>query len=450
MTRVQWLLMVVVTAELASGGYVLSRRLGRATPPVPDLAAVDPVAAEDLRVLAANCSTPAQWARLGEVYLATGFFPESAACFRTASALDWASADFAFKHAFALERIGMLDEANAQYEAAILRNHPRAAHCRYYMARNHLRLEQADRAMNEFKEAGALAGARYELAVLNARAGRIAEADAEATRLSAEFPETYEPVSLRYRLAVARQKQLAADRFADLFVNRPRPLPTPFDTEVAWVFGVANGVGRDRLFRDAGREMQAGRAGSAEANLRRALAAGWSPEMTDKLADVLFALGRPQEAAAVLAEAVARGGPSFGLLWRLGQAYDALGQPQRAVELWERAAQSATGPGAKGLWQDLAERYQRTGNPVRAKPFQAKALLSDAMDELSAGKAPAAIAALKQAVKADPNFAHAWYYWGEAYRADDRPSDSRPAYERCLQIDPDHGRALRALKLLDR
>jgi predicted Zn-dependent protease len=235
---------------------------------------------------------------------------------------------------------------------------------------------------------------------------------------------------------------------ADEFARRPRPLRTPFYTEVDWVTGLANGVGRSRVYRDAGRAMQAGRVADAEAGLRKLLAVGWAPEVADRLAEVLFASGRQREASEVLADAVARGGPSYGRRWLLGQAYDATGQPERALETWERATRLATGPWTQGLWQDLANRYDRTGDRDKASTVRAKAHLAAGMYLLDAGKPGEAVPALRQAVDADAGLAHAWYFLGEAHRASQRPADARAAYERCLAINPDHGRARRALKLL--
>ncbi|HEY8505630.1 MAG TPA: tetratricopeptide repeat protein, partial [Gemmataceae bacterium] len=335
-----------------------------------------------------------------------------------------------------------------RYEAAAGLNHPRRDDCWYYVGKNYLRMGREGPAAGAFERAGSLPGARFERTLLAARAGRGGEADAEARRLSEEFPDAYPPVSLRYRLALARNDRPAAARLADEFARRPRPLPTPLAAEITWVFGVANGVGRDRLFRDAGREARAGRLEAAEANLRAALAAGWSPEIADKLADILFALGRPGEADEVLAEAVSRGRPSFELLWRWGQAQDALGRPDRARELWERAARVATGPGAKGLWQDLAARYERAGDPGRARTFRARAHLAGGMESLGAGRPGEAAEALRRAVESDPSLAGAWYLLGEAARAAGRPGDARAAYEECLRLDPDNGRAVRALNLL--
>jgi Tfp pilus assembly protein PilF len=70
------------------------------------------------------------------------------------------------------------------------------------------------------------------------------------------------------------------------------------------------------------------------------------------------------------------------------------------------------------------------------------------MNLLNAGQLRDAVSALRRAVEADPGLAHAWYALGEAHRAGRQPADARTAYERCLAIDPDHGRARRALKLL--
>lgn len=443
----QALLLVVIVAELAVGGYLVGRRLGQATPPVPDLAAVDPIAAEEIRGLAAGCRTADQWGRLGEVYLAIGLFPEAEACLREASARDPAGADLALRHGFALERLGKLAEANARYEAAAALGRTRAADCWYYIGKNHLRLEREGSAAAAFARAGSLPGARFEAALLDVRAGRRTKAEAEARRLADEFPNAYPPVSLLYRLALARGDRAAAARLADEFGRRPKPLPTPFDTEVDWVLGVANRVGQSRLFNEAREEMQAGRVEAAEAKLRSALAAGWNPDIADKLAEVVFVGGRPAEAARILDDAATRGRPTWELLWRLGQAHDALGQPGRALDLWKRAAGIATGPGARGLWEDLAARYDRLKDPKQAKVYRARAFMAAGRDALDAGRFEEATQSLTRAVAEDPQRVHARYLLGEAHRLNGRSADARAAYKECLRINPDHGRARRALEL---
>jgi tetratricopeptide (TPR) repeat protein len=448
MSRARWLLVGLLVAELVGGGFAAARRMNRVTPPVPDLADVDPVSAGEFRALIDHCHTAADWAKLGEAYLANGFFPEGEACLRQACQLDPESAETLFKHAFALERIGRIDEANDRYAAAIAHHHPRSADCWYYTGRNHLRLERGGPAAEAFERAGTLPGARFDRGVAIAGGGRRGDADAEAARLASEFANAYEPVSLRYRLAIARNDHTAAAMLADQFARRPRPLPTPFDTETDWIFGLANGFGRAGLFRDAGRDAQEGRFSAAEDKLRGALASRWEPEIADRLAEVAFVLGKREETARVLTEAVDRGGPTYEWLWRLGQAEDALGRPQRALELWQRAERLVSGPRGKELLEDLAGAYERAGQPDRAKPLAARAQLAAGLEALLAGRLDDAVKALTRAGEIDAKLAHAWFALGEAHRLAGRAQEARAAYDHCLKLDSDHGRAARALKLL--
>ncbi len=432
-------LALAIAAELLVGGWLVWRHVHALHPPVPDPSAVDAVTAAEFRDLAAAATTADGWGNLGEAYLATGFYPEAAACLTRAAALD-PTADRHFKHAFALERLGLLEDANAEYRAAAAANHPRAKDCWYYVGRNHLRLENAAAAAEAFAKAQPLPGARFELARL------AGQADAEAGRLATEFPTAYPPVALRLRLAVLRNENTTA--LADAFARRPRPLPTPFDAEVDWVMGRASGVGHARLFRDAGRDLQAGRAAAAEEKLRAALAARWDPEVADKLADVRFAQGDRAEALRILTEVVDRGGPTAQSLWRRGQAEEAGGQLQQAVATWERAAALASGPGGRDLLQDLAAAHERLGDKEKAKRYPARAHLAAGIAAVDAGRWDEATTALGHATEADPASANAWFELAEAHRLAGRPADARAAYERCLKLNPDHGRAARAVRLL--
>jgi tetratricopeptide (TPR) repeat protein len=163
---------------------------------------------------------------------------------------------------------------------------------------------------------------------------------------------------------------------------------------------------------------------------------------------VVFAQRRPDEAERILAEAVERGGPSFELLWRLGQARDALGRPDEALALWERAARIVSGPRGGDLWHDLAARYEQAGQAEKARPLAARAQLAAGLAALEAGKPDEAAKALERAVEVDPRLANAWFALGEAHRLAGRSGDARAAYDRCLQVNPDHGRAIRGLRLL--
>jgi tetratricopeptide (TPR) repeat protein len=442
-TRTQWLLLGVIAAEVALGAFLLVRHLNQPTPPIPDWNAVDPVATGELRSRVTSCQTGPHWQKLGELYLASGYFPEAEACLRQAARLTPGNAGLAFRQAFALERLGQAREAIAAYTQAIERGHSRKADCWYYVGRNHLRLGETDAARAAFQRAGDLPGAEYERALLDAEEGHPAEAQATAKRLAEAYPEAYPPVGLLYRLARRRGDDREASLLAESFTRRPRPLPTPFDHEVDWVFDLANRLGRNRLLQEARREAEAGRLPTAEKLLRTALEAGWTPEVADKLAGVLLAQGQRAEGLDLLVGATARGRASPELLWRLGQAQGEAGQPQRALETWERASRMATGPAASDLLQDLADRTNPSGRGDQGRRLTARARLARAVGLLDAGRPREALAEASGATEADPNLAEAWFNLGEALRQVGQPVEARRAYEHCLQRNPDHGRALR-------
>jgi tetratricopeptide (TPR) repeat protein len=136
MSRFQWVLVVVIAGELVVGAELFSRQRSCPTPPLGELSYVDPMAAEQIRELVQKCRSPDDWARLGEVYQAYGYFPESEACYRLAGEGAPARADLAYHWGFALERIGQLAEANREYERAIELGHPQPGDCWYYIGRN--------------------------------------------------------------------------------------------------------------------------------------------------------------------------------------------------------------------------------------------------------------------------------------------------------------------------
>jgi tetratricopeptide (TPR) repeat protein len=445
-TRVQLLLLLVVLAEAAGGGWLLRDRVGPPTPPAADLGFVDPLTADELRALAAGVRTADDWARLGEGYLAVGYFPEAAACLGRAA--DLAPAPPAhYKHAFVLERLGRLDEADAAYERAAAGL--RAPDAWWSIGRNRRRRERPEEAAEAFARCGRLPAARLELALLAAEGGRPAEAAAEAERLAAEFPAAFDPVELLVRLAMARGDGRAEAEFGDRFDRCPERLPSPFFTEDGpWVRAAVGRIGPSRLLRAAAADLRAGRVAAAEGQARDAVAADWSPEAVDHLAEVVFNAGRPADAAALLREAVARSGPAYGLLWRLGESEQEAGRPAEARAAWERAAPIAPQVWAKEVYVGMADMYAKAGESGKAIAFRAKAKLAAGMDAVRGRRPAEAVGPLTEAVGLDPGLAHAWFYLGEAARAENRPADARAAYQKCLAIDPDHGRAARALALV--
>ena len=448
MTRLQAGLVGLLVVELAIGGYLAVQWSGQPSPPMADYSAIDIVATEQLRTASAGCRTAKDWSRLADLNLAAGFFPQAEACYRQALEVDPTNPDRLFQHGFALERLGLLDEANQRYLAAIERGHSRANDLRYYVGRNQLRQGAEDPATETFTRAIDLPAARLELAKLHARNRRIAEAQSLTDALAKEFPKSFAVTSLQYRLALTDDSLEAREKLADQFARQPGQLPNPFDNEVNYFLGVENKLGRRGLLQDAVAALQSGQFEKAAESAQAALDAGWTPEVADCLAEAEFANDRKSRAVSLLAEAVEQAGPSYTLLWRLGQGYDAIGDRERALAAWERAIRVTTGPAAQqDLQTDLASRYKQLGRHDRARHCRALAMQAAGVNAMDAGQLDAAATQLRQSIELDSRQAQTWFYLGEVDRLSGRVPLARRAYNECLTINPDHGRAHRAMAL---
>jgi tetratricopeptide (TPR) repeat protein len=443
------LLVGLVVVEFLVGGWLVAARLRRPAPPRPDLGLVDIVAPDDLRDRAAGCRTPGDWRDLGEAYMALGFFPEAEACHRVAAEEDPEDPRLAHEWAFALERLGRLDEAVREFRRAADLGHPRAAECRFLAARCLLRQERPADARAELERLPRVPMARYELARLHYREGRLSEALKVVEPLLGEFPDTIQPATLRHRIALQQGDPRAAVRFADLADRAARRLPNPFDPEVERLNTTHARLGPGGRWPEAVQLLGAGKFDEAERKAREGLAVRWHPSGVGVLWEVAFRRGRPAEALKHAEELINREGPLARHLGRLGDALGELGRREEAEKAWLRCAALAPPIEAKDAHFRLAEHYEKA-LPSRDRHARhlARAGLGVSIERLRAGEMKEAWDVLREVVASDARLATGWFYLGEVERLAGRPDEARRAYRHCLAVDPDHGRALAALEML--
>jgi tetratricopeptide (TPR) repeat protein len=446
MTR---LLLLVVALELLIGGALVLVRLRRPSPPAPDLALVDVLAGDQLRAQARACRSAKDWRDLGEAYMALGFFPEAEACHRVAANREPGDAGLAHEWAFALERLGRTEEAVREYRRAADLGHPRAAEVRFLAARSLLRQELPEDAHAEFERAtNAVPMARYELARLHFRAGRLDEATRLLDPLLAEFPDAIQPATLRHRIAHQQGDGPAAYRYADLADRAARRLDNPFDHDATRLLDAHARLGPGGNWKAAEKLLRADRITDAERAVREGLAVRWHPVGADLLVEAAFQRGRPEEALRLAEEIVARDGPSAHHLARLGDALAEVGRPADARAAWLRSVALGSHVETRDTHYRLAEAFEKAGDLEQHRRHLARAGLGIGIDRLRAGAIDQARDLFAEAVEADPKLATAWFYLGEANRLAGRRADSLRAYRQCLAVDPDHGRALAALEQL--
>ena len=96
----------------------------------------------------------------------------------------------------------------------------------------------------------------------------------------------------------------------------------------------------------------------------------------------------------------------------------------------------------------LARQRDAGGDAAGAKRERALAMEARGVGAMRVGNLSGGRQALQAAVTAEPALPRAWFYLGECLRLTGDSSGARKAYQKTLELAPDHGRALAALARL--
>ena len=123
MSRLDWLLVLIILAGLSAIGWKLSRQLEPAPlepqPYLPKNNTLDSLTRKQLQARIANLQKPEDWQKLAEAYWVCGYLPEAEACFREAARQGLQDVAMLTDWAFCLTRLGRLEESNETYRRAI-------------------------------------------------------------------------------------------------------------------------------------------------------------------------------------------------------------------------------------------------------------------------------------------------------------------------------------------
>jgi tetratricopeptide (TPR) repeat protein len=444
MTRANRLLIAVIVLEVAAAGVFLGRKMTTLAPPQADYSLVDPVTARALREAVEKCKTPEDWRGLGELYMGVGYFTESEMCHRVSCELEPANPVFAYQWGFALERLSYLDEANSEYRKAIDLGYPEPDYCRYYIGRNFLRQDKPAEAKTVFEEGRALPACRYELARLHLTAEELQAATRLQEDLVRNDPNALQLHLLRYRIEMRRGDARQAFIAADKMMHATGKFRTPFQADWDRLLAVLYEIGLDGRWKECEKLMDERRFDEAEKRLRETLSEEWHANGIDLLAEIEFRKGDFKESIRLLRESIERAGSTARTYDRLGDTLDSDGQFEPARECWLKVLQLDAVKELKNTHHKLAISYERSGDKGRSAYHFSHTFFQAGLDLVHSASYSEAIGAFDQALKRDPQFAHAWYYLGDANRQLGRIEEADRAYTKCLEIDPNHGRAAAA------
>ena len=454
MLRLHKILLVIIVLEaieLAVLGYA---RVNRPRLPLVNHGMLDPLTAEDIKRAEGqlDAGNSQRWSEMADVYRLYGYYPQAEYCYARIDSLPPTSSDHVYFWAICRERMGWLTEANQLYHRAISTNSDYLPFCWLHIGMNHLRLEEIESAEKALRKALRIPEAKMLLSRLLIRTGRANQALPLLDELSQQFPDAHDVDLMKSYASSEQGNHRAARRLQEMALRHANTIPTGSGPEsITWVD--ADGAVRSHLdhygwrrrLREARKLDLNGQTDEAIRILEEVLESRWTLPAVVLLADLYQQLNRPRTAIELLAETVERVGTTPQMLERLADAHAVAGQAKEALDLWEKAAQ----------WQPTSERHQkmartytRRGDLALASRHQGLQLFHGGVDSFQLDRLEEAQLALEQAVSTMSDHTSAWFYLAETRRFLDRSDRAKHAYTRCLELQPNHGRALRGLRQL--
>jgi tetratricopeptide (TPR) repeat protein len=209
-------------------------------------------------------------------------------------------------------------------------------------------------------------------------------------------------------------------------------------------------AGLTRCYLDLDRPELAVQTGSRYASL-----AATADAAAPLLAEAYDAIGEPARAVEILAKAVARRPDDVDLLTRLGQAHTQAGDAKTGETILRRAVESNGAPAARvalgrlmaasSRWAEAEEQFR---DALAVIPSLGDAAFGLSEIEHARGNADSAIHVLVDFLEIDPYNLNGLVRLGDTLWLSGRQAEAAVAYRRVLNFDPAHTEALEGLERL--
>lgn len=452
------LLLILLVVELGYCGYLIADRLARPVPVLPSGQFIDPLLMADYRELAADAETGSsrEWIRLGQAFLGQGFYGYAENCFRQATRIDPDDGLAQASYAFCLERTGRMQASTREYEK--LKDYsgktdfPFASprHYLYAIGRNYLREENAEKAEEVFRENNGFQPADYQLAKLLVRSGRAEEAlpyierNLAATSNSLVFNQLHaQALESLGRMEEAKQAEDRVER--SLYV-----IPLNFNTSFLTPYSKRHGILKEvEAYNQMLERNDMDHLAKKLDEILELMSERRIPQYKSTLISMLeveFQRNNPERMLKLIQKLKEFGIENAETLQFEAGAYMLSGEMEKAVPLLQRVLEMSP---TIEVHQALANYYDQQQNPAKRDFHQAKMALLFAMINFRNNQLKPAEEAIARSVELNPRDPQTWFYYAEIKRLLDDQASAKEAYQKCLKLNPNHGRAIRELALLN-
>ncbi len=424
-----------------------------ADPSLVDLAGFNPFTQNSLT--AARQQTDLQSAEscasLSDVYLAYGFYPQSEWLMRQACRMEASNFELALRYGFVLSAMGRFSDARDAFlrSISLTQDQAREEAGWYFVARDWLRLEDVEQARQALERCGGLPAAELQLAKLDLRQGQAQRAKQRMLDLASDQGDAIEVHLLRAKVEDALGHHREAAAFRDLAELSTSTLDTPFTHMRRRFLQIVQDHSLGSFVQIQQAQLKAGNATAVVQRTQSLIGAHWNPQVEDLLATADFAAEHPQRQQTRLRQIISADGGSTYRCWRLGVAYRADGKHEQALAAL-RAGLRLDGRQRMAECRDqLIQLLEEQGDLGRARFHASRHAFLLGQRALTSGRVDEARDAFQQVVQMDESYALSWFYLGRCQRLLGQSADARTALRRCMDLEPDLGRAHDELLWLD-
>lgn len=454
MRHLRTLLLVIIVVELSVAGSVIFSRARRPAPPLVDTGRLDPLTIADIKELTtrvADTHHPRDWKELAEALLGNGFYMAAEQCFRQSADLEPRNFHALYGRGFCLERMGFTAEAVAVLRQVTEQADPDLARtCWYQIGRCYLRQEDPVRAEAAFRRIADFPPAAYQLAKLLLREGRAEEAREIVAAPLAQAPNSLKFLQLRMRIAEALGDTVLAKELHDREDRAQYQVVLEYNQSFISMF--AQRYGLAKVLAKAMQLRSAGSLRDRQVVFQQALQVIRANQLWQYRSVMLAAahveLGMGNtDAAARLADEIETFTQTGPDVWELqAMIAETEGRDERAFELWQKVASQRPSP---DVYEALAA-TRSTISDGRRQRFVALASLHRGIESYRSNNLSEAVKHFEAIGESLPDHPARHFYAGECHRLQGDIQAAKVSYQRCLNLNPNHGRSLRRLRLLQK
>jgi len=437
---------------LVAEAIVIGIRFWNRTPlPEVPWEQLDPAVAAEIRVIedSLNPRQAADWSEMGDVYRTFGLFPQASHCYGKAAALQQDNPYNSYTWAVCRELMGEIRPAIELFQRAksgfdVATGDAQAPAFSTYSSLNIgqclLKEGRLANAEQSLKEALPLPKAGLLLGRILARTGRAGEATTILSDVLKDYPNDLTANLLMSYAEAELGRGTSALDYRERAL-RGSPLIPVWDITYPAIRKRRENMGTLGWYARSQALQAKGNLAGAMEESKHALGTLWTEDYALLLARQHLMKGDVPAALALVTNCFSSVGAGPESLGVLGSALAQSGKGTEARTAWRQACDMGG-----NFHGELAESFEKSGLKDQATVESGLALFARGKGAFLRNDLPAALQDLEPAAKAAPESAIVWFYLGEARRFTGDRDGAREAYQRCLKLQPNHGRAFAALQ----